>query len=277
MIIGQTYFKNTDFVYYPLTNGMITADDLSYVRGHPPELGVMLREGSIDIAPVSSIIYGQYFREFCLLPDFSISALGKTMSIILFSDDFDELSEIESKTIAIPGTTATSAALLRIILQLHDINVEFFNHPEPDLDSMLQKADAALLIGDHALKANYAGRRYICDLGEEWMKLTGEKMVYALWVINKQSAIQKPHEIERFYNYLVKSRDKAFKEMDYISARLAEELGVSQSFMKKHLELIDYDLDARSIRGLEVYFEKAFKYGILTEKPELDFFGVAKC
>jgi chorismate dehydratase len=277
MRVGKTYFKNTDFIYYYIDNTAASPREIEYIKAHPPDLGEMLLRGEVDIAPVSSIIYGQHHRELYILPEFSISALGKTMSILLFSEKFSSLDDLEGKTIAIPSTTASSSALLDIILRMKNIKVEFVSHPPPILDSMLSKADAALLIGDHALKENYNGRRYICDLGEEWRKATGEKMVYALWVISRVAAEQKRHELEKFYEDMVYSREKAYENIDAVSSALAERLGVSAAFMRAHLESLDYGLDERGLRGLEVYFGKAFEFGILEEVPELNFFGVCKC
>jgi chorismate dehydratase len=59
----------------------------------------------------------------------------------------------------------------------------------PDLDSMLLTADAALLIGDIALK-HYVDAKdfYLYDLGGEWKRLTGKKMVYAVWAVNRPFA-----------------------------------------------------------------------------------------
>lgn len=52
----------------------------------------------------------------------------------------------------------------------------------PDLSTMLERADAALLIGDTALRIDPAshGASKI-DLGSEWQALTGLPFVYAMW------------------------------------------------------------------------------------------------
>jgi chorismate dehydratase len=273
MKIGQTRFKNTDFIYYPINKGWVSADGMEYIRDHPPALGKMLKAGEVDTAPTSSIIYAKNFNDFCILPDFSVSAHGKTGSILLFSET-SNLEELEGKTVAVPGTSASSSALLEIILKMKGINADILHHEEPDLDAMLKKADAALLIGDHALKASYDGRLILCDLGEEWKGLTGEKMVYALWVIRKDAAEKTPEEISRFHDMLMLSRRRAKTEIDTISAQLARDLGVAPEFMKGHLETLDYGLGSDVIRGLEEYFARAYEFGILDEKPRLNFFEV---
>jgi chorismate dehydratase len=273
MKIGQSHFKNTDFIYYPMNRGLVLADGMEYVRAHPPALGRMLKTGEVDIAPTSSIIYAKNFRNFYILPDFSVSAYGKTGSILLFSE-ISSLKDLEGKTVAVPGTSASSAALLEIILKMKGINAGILYHEEPHLDAMLKKADAALLIGDDALKANYEGRQVLCDLGEEWKGLTGQMMVYALWVIRKEAAEKHPEEISMFYDRLVLSRRRASEEIDTISAQLANDIGVSPEFMRAHLETLDYGLGSDVIKGLEEYFGRAYEFGILDKKPGLNFFEV---
>ena len=97
MRIGQTFFKNTDFIYYAIQRGIIKLDEAlqgsTLHTAHPPELGERLLKGGIDIAPASSIIYAQHPNDFLLLPDFSISAFGETGSILIFSEKCDSLEK----------------------------------------------------------------------------------------------------------------------------------------------------------------------------------------
>jgi chorismate dehydratase len=273
MKIGQTYFKNTDFIYYPLVHGKLSAN-IEYVRAHPPELGEMLKKGDVDIAPTSSILYAQNSQDFWILPDFSISALGKTMSIILFSEKFSDWEELEGNTVAIPGTSASSSALLQIILEMKGIEAEFVFHKDPDLNAMLRHADSALLIGDDALKAFYEGRKAICDLGEEWKNLTHKKMVYAFWVIGKKAAVEKKNEISNFYKVLSKSKEMAYQEIELICRELAREINVSPEFMMSHLKTLDYNLDEKCKEAAIYFFEKACDCGLLNDAPSLKIYEV---
>lgn len=272
MRVGQTHFKNTDFIYYPINAGLVPAGDIEYVRAHPPALGKMLETGAVDIAPTSSIIYAKNFSDFQILPDFSVSAYGKTGSILLFSE-LSSLRDLEGKTVAVPGTSATSSALLNIILHIEGITVDILYHEEPDLNTMLKNADAALLIGDHALKANYDGRHVLCDLGEEWRTLTGKKMVYALWIVGKRAA-KRRKEVLAFYENLLLSRRTAMEDINAISLHLADDIGVSSEFMKSHLKTLDYGMGRDVIAGLEEYFSRAYEIGILNKRPTLNFFEV---
>ncbi len=238
----------------------------------------MIKAGGVDIAPTSSIIYAKNFRDFLILPGFSLSAFGRTGSILLFSDLLKPgehlWHELEGKTVAVPGTSESSSVLLEIILRMKGIRAKIIYHKEPHLDKMLKKADSALLIGDDALKADFDGREVLCDLGAEWKELTGQKMVYALWVIRKEAAEKNPGEVSIFHSKLAQSRKKAMEDIEAISAELAVDMGVSQKFMKSHLETLDFGLGSDVICGLNEYFGKAFDCGIIKERPTLNFFEV---
>jgi predicted solute-binding protein len=67
----------------------------------------------------------------------------------------------------------------------------------PNLEAMLAAADAALIIGDAALKIDPARLSYpSLDLGEEWWKLTGLPMVFAIWAGRSQ-----PLPLRESYEY----------------------------------------------------------------------------
>jgi predicted solute-binding protein len=58
----------------------------------------------------------------------------------------------------------------------------------PDLDAMLDTADAALLIGDPALRVDPASLPFhVADLGREWTLMTGLPMVFAVWAGRPES------------------------------------------------------------------------------------------
>ncbi len=275
MRIGQTFFKNTDFIYYAIQNGTVRLDgalsNSTLHTAHPPALGNMLLEGEIDIAPASSIIYAQHSDEFLLLPDFSISALGETGSILLFSEKCDSLEELKGKKVAVPGTSASSSALLKILLKNKGIDAEIIYQEKPEIANMLSIADAALLIGDDALVANSGRNPVLCDLGEEWRVLAGKKMVYALWLIRKKFAEENPEQLRSFYKKLGQSREYAHKNIDALSKELASKIGITAKLMKEHLLKMDYGFDKENEKGLEEYFKYAKKCGIIRKVPVLQF------
>jgi len=278
MRIGQTFFKNTDFIYYAIQKGIVKLDEAlsgsTLHTAHPPELGEMLLSGEIDIAPVSSIIYAQHPADFLLLPNFSISAFGETGSILLFSKKCSSPKELEGRKVAVPGTSASSSVLLQILLKSRNIDAEIVYQEKPEIKDMLHIADAALLIGDDALIANSRKNRLVCDLGEEWKALTGKKMVYALWIIRKKFAEENPEQLKIFHEKLRDSEEYAYRNIDAISQELASRISISPEVMKEHLLKLNYGFDKEDEKGLKEYFKYAKKFGIIKEMPRLKFFEV---
>ena len=76
--------------------------------------------------------------------------------------------------------------LVRVILQRrYGVSPACVSHA-PDLDAMLRVADAALIIGDPALRIDPASLPWhVYDLGAEWVEMTGLPMVFAVWAGRK--------------------------------------------------------------------------------------------
>src|SRR5688572_13368045 len=146
----------------------------------PSRLAVRLREGSLDVGLLSTF---ELFENpgLTLLPGISISADGPVKSVRLFSKV--PFERIES--VALDTSSLTSTALIRILLsELYGAYPEYESHA-PDLEAMLQRHDAALIIGDLRLFETPA--EYVMDLGEAWKRLTGMPFVYAAWLARPEA------------------------------------------------------------------------------------------
>ncbi|HLY19207.1 MAG TPA: MqnA/MqnD/SBP family protein, partial [Bryobacteraceae bacterium] len=79
-------------------------------------------------------------------------------------------------------SSRTSVQLARIILERRYGATPHLIPHAPDLDRMMAAADAALIIGDPALRVDPAALPYPAyDLGTEWTEMTGLPMVFAVW------------------------------------------------------------------------------------------------
>jgi predicted solute-binding protein len=99
-------------------------------------------------------------------------------SVALFSRK--PVREIES--IALDVSSRTAVALLKVLCARWFEIAPAFTPMAPDMASMLEQHDAALVIGDNALFADHErlGLEKV-DLGEEWVGMTGLPFVYAFW------------------------------------------------------------------------------------------------
>ena len=259
--LGKIAFANCDFPYYALEHGKVEAKDIKITEAHPVELARLFFEDQLDISPISSIMYGKR-EDLLILPGLSITSNDFTRSVLICSNGKTDFSDFEGKILCIPETTASSASLIKIIFRLKGINARFRQCSGTDIDGMLKQGDAALLIGDSALHA-IGKYSIVADLGNEWKKLTGKKMVYALWVVREEYARQNPEKVRFVLDAILRSKDYAYQNIGEIAAFIGKGKNIDCGFMREYLHTLNYDLDDESVESLELYYKYAQECGII--------------
>lgn len=181
--------------------------------------------------------------------DLCIACRGPVRSILLLAKK--PVREIRS--LALDSSSRSSVMLARILLeQVYQLEPETVTMV-PDLALMLGAADAALVIGDPALRIDPVSTGlHTLDLGEEWFRHTGLPMVLAMW------AGPSPHP--QLAALLRASYDYGRGRIDEIVAAEAAQRGIEPALAKRYLEAnIVYELDGEARRGLRLYLEEASK------------------
>jgi chorismate dehydratase len=142
----------------------------------PAACADQLSSGAADIGIVPSFELTR--QNLDIIPGAGIACHGAVRSILLIS----KCPAPQIRTLAADSSSRTSVQLARVILERkYGATLETVPH-SPDLDAMLQIADAALVIGDPALRIDPAHLPYcVYDLGAEWVEMTGLPMVFAVW------------------------------------------------------------------------------------------------
>lgn len=203
------------------------------------------------------------------VPEIGIASRGPVRSILLVArTPFDRI-----RTLAADTGSRTSVQLARIILQgKFGATPEVFS-AEPDLVRMLEQADAALLIGDSALRVDPTELDWpSLDLGEEWTAMTGLPMVFALWS-GRRSAVG-----EQLVNLLQGSCHFGLSRLDEIIPLEAERRGFPEWLVHQYLTRnIVFQIGPDELAGLEAYLRYARELEIpgehspvRTEKPSHD-------
>jgi predicted solute-binding protein len=140
-------------------------------------------EADIGIVPVIEMAR----QKLSYFPETGIASYGAVRSILLIS----KVPFREIKKLATDSGSRTSVMLSRIILaEKYGVDPRLISLA-PDLPTMLGQADAALLIGDAALRVDPATLPFeTLDLGEEWTTLTGLPMVFAVWAGRKEVIVE---------------------------------------------------------------------------------------
>lgn len=152
---------------------------IQLIRAVPSRLVEGLRDGSLDVALVSSI---ELFRRpgYRYIDGPVVAGRGPVSSVRLFLHR--PLDEVRS--IALDPASRTSAALVQCLDR--DLGIEGARFVELDSDQDPRRAgtDAWLRIGDAALRETLAEPELpSIDPSERWLAATGLPFVFALWIV----------------------------------------------------------------------------------------------
>jgi chorismate dehydratase len=257
----------------------------------PSECAEALRRGAADIAIIPAIEY-QRMDNLAVIPNLSIASKTSVRSLLLIS----KVPIQKARRIALDRSSRSTQALVRILCAKHwQIAAEFFE-TEPDLPTMLTSADAALLIGDPALRlsldAESVARRgeagnlafpaelagidsrgwvYLYDIVESWRAYANLPAVLAVWAARRD--VVTPEVVQDFQASL----EFGLRHLEQISAEASRELQLPADKLQHYLrENIDYSLDDENIHGLQRYYKLAAEMGLITELKPLEVGGLEK-
>jgi chorismate dehydratase len=247
----------------PLVHGLDRQTDLFDVRFDvPSKCATLLHENAIDLGLIPSIENAG--RDYQIVPGIGVVSRGPVASVALFSSR--PLTRVRS--IALDSTSRTSAGLLRVLCaHVFGIAPEFRTLP-PNLPSMLQTADAALLIGDSALfiDPDEAGVEKI-DLGDEWTKMTGLPFVWAFWA--GRPGMVSPTAVQA----LTRARDAGTAAIDAIAAACLADHPERVEAGKRYLrENIKFIMGSKETAGLRRYYELAGGMGLVPADSPIRFY-----
>jgi chorismate dehydratase len=265
--IGRIDYTNVWPVFYHFPEARFTGR-VELVQQVPAQLNREMADGSIDMGPISSFAYGEHAEEYVLLPDLSVSAWGKVNSILLFHRK--PLEEVARGRVALVNTSATSVNLLKIILEkYYNGKPDYFSYP-PKLDEMMQDADGALLIGDDAIRASWTDQGYlVTDLGEEWNRLTGQWMSFAVWAIREETLQREPQLVDEISRSFVESKHKGLSDPSGMISLAVETVGGTERYWSNYFSQLNYDFGEPQWAGLSLYFRHAYELGLLKHNPPI--------
>jgi predicted solute-binding protein len=217
-----------------------------------------LASGGADIGIVPSFELTKQDLE--VIPGTGIACHGPVRSILLISSR----PAGEIRTLAADASSRTSVELARVILaRKFGARPRFFAH-QPDLEAMLRQADAALIIGDPALRIDPARLPYhVYDLGAEWWEMTGLPMVFAVWAGRRGIVNGEIADAFRASCRYGRERLEAIVASEAARREFAPEL--VREYLTRHIvhELTDRDYD-----GMELFLEYARGAALKAEAAE---------
>lgn len=225
----------------------------------PADCAEKLRCAEVDAALVPTIELARQ-PDLAVVPRGCIACDGPVRSILLIcKKPFDDV-----ESIAIDQGSRTSVVLVQILaLELHGTRPAVLPHA-PQLDKMLQAADAALIIGDPALRLDpemleWCGQPvHVYDLGAEWKALTGLPMVFAVWAANRLD------DPEALVAALTGSAAYGLDRIEEVVLAESSRQGFEADFLRKYLTRdIRYAFTAAERRAMDTYLRMATSQGLV--------------
>lgn len=248
----------------PLTWALDRHPDRWQVRYDlPTACAPLLASRQVDLALVSSIMFldGPEYR---MVPGVGIGSRGPVASIALFTAR--DLADIRS--VAVDTSSRTAAALVQVLcVHCFGVRPAFVPHG-PDLPAMLRAHDAALLIGDPALEADYAplGVRKI-DLGEAWTAMTGLPFVYAGWT-GVAGAVT-----DADVAALQEAQAEGVRAFDAIAREYGGDDPARVALATRYLrDNMKYGLGPDEAAGLQLFLDYAADLGLAPARRRLEFY-----
>jgi chorismate dehydratase len=255
--VGHIQFLNCLPIYWGLVRAG-TLLDVELTKDTPDRLNDMLVAGELDIGPISLVEYLRNASTLVLLPDIAIGSDGPVLSVNLVSQV--PLAELDGGRVALGSTSRTSVLLARMWLEhVHGVRPSYFSCP-PDLTTMLLEADAAVLIGDAALRAtHHAPQRGLTvhDLGSAWRSWTGLPMVFAVWAARRSYAQAHPGLVKDVHAAFLRSRDDALAHIDEVAATAARWEVFDAATLASYFRTLDFSLGPRQVEGLRKFAARA--------------------
>ncbi|MGH9967118.1 MAG: menaquinone biosynthetic enzyme MqnA/MqnD family protein [Pyrinomonadaceae bacterium] len=221
----------------------------------------LLETGEVEGALVPVIEY-QRIPEILVVPGVCVGSRRSVRSVVLVTK-VNDLRDVRS--VALDESSRTSAALMKILfLEFLGIEPKWVT-TAPDVERMLIENDAALVIGDPAMTFSRKDLR-IFDMASLWRDYTGLGFVFAVWAV-------RAGDLEKFRNIdFAAARDEGLEKIEEIVSHYQKEIPLSRAELKEYLtDNISFQIDERMEDGLKLYFELAWKHGLIPQLKPLQF------
>ena len=264
--ISAISYLNTAPLMWDFDHGG-AAKDFDIFYSVPSSCAAALREGTGDIGIIPAIAYNS-IPDLVVIPEVAIAARGPVRSILLIS----KVPLQDVRTIATDNSSMTSVALTRVLFEKWWGGGRQFRSLPPELPAMLRECDAALIIGDPALKVDRS-RYQVLDLAEEWRRLSGKSFVFAFWAV-RQAALAEMQPGLDLASTFQGSRDHGLQPaaLEKIAGEWSARLQLAPAEVKDYLTRnIYYQLDPDCLQGMELFFRYAAECGAVEQLRPVNF------
>ncbi|HEY0380143.1 MAG TPA: menaquinone biosynthesis protein [Pyrinomonadaceae bacterium] len=263
--VAASSYLNTVPLVWSFTEGARRREVELVSDTAPARCADMLARGEVEAALVPVIEY-QRIPELVVVPDVCVGARGEVRSVVLvMKDGLDGLKDV--RRVALDTSSRTSAALVRVIFREFVGTEPEWAESAPDVASMLEGADAALIIGDPGMTFSRRGV-VVYDLAELWRERTGLGFVFAMWMA-REGELERVRRID-----FAGARDEGLEHIREIAAAYSPAVGLPPEEIEKYLlENISFELNEEMRAGLDLFYRLAARHGVIPEARPLRLLG----
>src|ERR1051326_8013158 len=202
--LAASSYLNSAPLIWSFLNGS-KRGQVDFIEAVPARCAELLAQAEVEAALVPVIEY-QRIAGGALVPDVCVGSQKEVLSVVLVSKD-RELEHV--RTVALDESSRTSVTLVKVIFR------EFLDHEpawtvrSPNLEEMLERNDAALIIGDPGMTFPRTGLK-VWDMASLWRKYTGLGFVFAMWMV-RDEALERARDVD-----FAGARDEGIAHVDDI-------------------------------------------------------------
>jgi len=240
-------------------------------REIPAKLALMMSEASpllnAGCAFLSPIDYGRHGGDYRIVPRISISSSRATGTITLYINQ--NVRNIHRLAVDIRMTSEIILAKIILLEKFSNLSSDTatiqFIPMMPNVDEMLAKADAALVV-NHYPGQFVSTNLFAVDLVQEWRDLTELPYVHGIWV-GREDRLS-----EETISLLIEGQKKGESMLRSVAEKMSPEIKRPADECQKYLESFRYSLGEAEEESLSEFFRYAYYHGSLGDVPECNFF-----
>jgi chorismate dehydratase len=274
-IAASTYLNSAPLVY-SFTQGFLRKRYDFIGDEAPSRCAEMLRAGECEVALIP-VIELQRIPGLRIAPEIAVASKKSVRSVLIVSRR--PLEEVRRLTL--DPASRTSQTLVKILfLRRYGFLPECAERamgPLVEVRNLFDTADAALVIGDPAMRLEASARGpdlKIYDLAEEWRAMTGLPCVFAVWAAREDICDRAPGlpSLPSLVDDLIAAKREGVDHIEQIATQYTSELELPRSELLDYLsQNVNYDLDDENLLGMGAYFDLAHECGLIAQKRPMLF------
>ena len=258
-LAASSYLNSAPLIWSFLHGSHCASVD--FVEAVPARCAQLLADSAVEGALIPVIEY-QRIPNGSLVPNVCVGSRKEVLSVVLVSRD-KQLEQINS--VALDESSRTSATLVKVIFREFLDREPQWTTRAPDIEEMLEKNDAALIIGDPGMGFRRRGLN-VWDMAGLWRQYTGLGFVFAMWMV-REAAVNHARMVD-----FSGARDEGLAHLEEIVASYEDRIPMPVSELRNYLTgNIVFNVDNSMEKGLRLYFELAFKHKLIDSVSELRF------